>query len=119
MVGNNGIKVAFSFYSQCNMWWEILVIELNWIELNLLKLSADVNKTVFQAASIIRNEIKSMKDTMPWPPQACNLTEKDAQLGPNLGTFMNVILSGKLSDSKSARISRLKLSLERFDIYCF
>ena len=38
--------------------------------LNLLKLSADDNKTVFQAASIIQNEIKSMKDTIPWSSQA-------------------------------------------------
>ena len=37
--------------------------------IKFMKLSAD-NKTVFQAASIIQNEIKSMKDTMPWPSQA-------------------------------------------------
>ena len=66
-----------------------------------MKLAADVNKTGFYAANIIRNEIKSMKDTMPWPQQACNLTEKDLKLGPNLGTFMKVMLSAKLSNSNS------------------
>ena len=80
-------------------------------ELNSIKTIENDSKIIFQAANIIRKEIKKMKDTMPWPPQACDLQEEAIKLGPHLSKFMNAVLSGKMTDTNSQRKSRLKMSL--------
>ena len=64
---------------------------------------------IANAASIIRNEILQMKDTMPWPPSETDLTPEKVKIGENLAAaFLNTLLTGKLSESNSPRANPLK-----------
>ena len=60
--------------------------------------------TVYSAAYIIWSGIKSIKDTMYWPPQAVDINIKNINFGDILSAFWNITLSGKAS----LRVARLE-----------
>lgn len=80
-------------------------------ELEKIKKMSCNENSVYSAACIIRSEIKIMKDTMPWPPQAVDLNIDSFNFGDNLSAFLNTVLSGKASNSTSMTVARLKLYL--------
>ena len=75
-----------------------------------LKYANAEEKTVFNAAGIIRSEIRELKDEMPWPPQPEHLNVDNFSLPPYLDLFLHNLLSGRFAKDDSPRISRLKLS---------
>ena len=69
-----------------------------------------------KAANLIRNEIKSMKDTMPWPPSLSDLDISAVDIGET-SYFMNTLLTGGIREPTSARMIRLKLSIGQDLVY--
>ena len=61
---------------------------------DLCRLNSE-EKTIFQAAKLEREEIKSLKDAMPWPPRPSDLEVGKVLLSPYLEQLLNTILSGK------------------------
>ena len=49
----------------------------------ITKMSAK-EKTIFHAATDIPTKLKGMQDTMPWPPQARDLSDDEINLGERL-----------------------------------
>ena len=86
-------------------------------ELSTLKVSSKDEKTVFYAAKIMQNGIKGMTYKMNWPPSYTDLTTEKVDIGIHLSTFLNVILSGKLSEIDSTRLYRIKISLGQDLVY--
>ena len=75
-------------------------------------------KTIFQAAKLEREEIKSLKDTMPWSPRPSDLEVGQFVLSPYLEQLLNTILSGKRDCSDtSSKCTRLKQSFGQDMIY--
>ena len=61
---------------------------------DLCRLNSE-EKIIFQAAKLISEEIKLLKDTMPLPPRPFNLEVGQFLLSPYLKQLLNTILSGK------------------------
>ena len=75
-------------------------------------------KKIESVSNIIRNEIKTMKDTLPWPPQSADLMPDKFKMPSKLEIFLNTIYSGANNiDSLSARSTRYKLSLAQDLVY--
>ena len=86
-------------------------------ELDILKQISKEEKTVFQAGQLLRTEIKNMTDTMHWPPRRCDLSVDKINLGNFLSKFLNVLLSGKITEIEASRMFRIKLSIGQDIVY--
>ena len=58
-----------------------------------------------------------MKDTMPRPPQASNLTKDKIKIGDKLESFLNTVPSGEVAMSKPDKVQTLKLSIWQDMVY--
>ena len=87
------------------------------MELDAVKASSQEDKTVFKAGQILRKEITSMEDTIPWPPQYRDLTVDKIYFGNHLSKFLNVLFSGKIIDVESMKMSRLRASIGQDIVY--
>ena len=65
----------------------------------------------------MQNGIKGMTYKMNWPPSYTDLTTEKVDIRIHLSTFLNVILSGKLSEIDSTRLYRMKMSLGQDLVY--
>ena len=97
---------------------EDMVSELYKSQMKLLEIEkANEPETIAcQSGSIIRNEVKNMDYTMPWPPSPEDLNAIDFQIPKHLDSFLIVLLSGNLN-VPSDRVDRLKLSFAQDVIY--
>ena len=87
------------------------VIEEYW------SLKNDLNIIVTKGAMSVRNEIRNMSDTMPWPPNVSDLSVSKVNIGNYLETFMNIVLTGSSNVEISSRTNRLKLSIGQDIVY--
>ena len=83
-------------------------------ELEAFKKTSNDQHAILQASQIIRNEIKEMKDEMPWPPEAKDLTNDRIRMPKSLDMFINTLLSGSFRQSSSSRVTRIKLSIGEY-----
>ena len=73
-----------------------------------------VTKTV----KLIRNEIKEMKDEMPWPPQPSDLNPENFNMPKKLGQFLATLITGQEDEEKmNSRSARLRLSIAQDIVY--
>ena len=100
---------------------EIDFIAKNYIELKneneSLMTSSVTAKIVLQASKVIRSEIQSIKDEMPWPPQPNDLVPQKSHCGELLMCFLKGLLSGNISEKNSTRVERLLMSFALDLIY--
>ena len=77
-----------------------------------------MKRNYFSSSKIGREEIKSLKDTMPWPPCPSDLEVGQFLLSLHLGQLSNTILSGKTDCSDTgSKCLRLKQSFGQDIIY--
>ena len=86
-------------------------------DLDLFNSLNEQNKIVTKAAMSVRNEIRNMSDTMPWPPNVSDLSVSKVNIGNYLETFMNIVLTGSSNVEISSRANRLKLSIGQDIVY--
>ena len=73
---------------------------------------------IAKVATLIRNEIKEMKDEMPWPPQPSDLEPEKFQMPKILGQFLTSLITGQENgEHMSSRSARLRLSLAQDIVY--
>ena len=71
-----------------------------------------------KAAQAIHNEIKELKDGMPWPPQPNELQPENFKMPKMLGEFLNTMITGRdCDDQMSSRQARLKHSIAQDIVY--
>ena len=82
-----------------------------------LSRNSRLQTNIYDVAIAIREQLQKMKDTMPWPPQASNLTKDKIKIGDKLESFLNTVLSGEVAMSKSDKVQTLKLSIRQDIVY--
>ena len=97
---------------------DIITIYLeNKFELDNLKSKSNSEKGIVSSALMIREKIKLLKDTMPWPPNVNDLDTSKINITDYLGLFLNTLLSGSSMESSSSKVNRLKLSIGQDLVY--
>ena len=66
---------------------------------------------------ILRDEINSVEDVLPWPPRPKDLSPETYQLPKLTELFFKSILTGNFTADNSARVARLTLSFAQDIIY--
>ena len=77
----------------------------------------DDEKIISKVASIIRNEVKEMKDELPWPPQPADLEPEKFVLPRNLDRFLTNLFAAKEDQNLSSRNATIKYSIGQDIIY--
>ena len=73
---------------------------------------------VAKTAKLIRNEIKELKDEMPWPPQPSDLNPESFNMPKTLGQFLTNLISGQETEAQmNSRCARLRLSIAQDIVY--
>ena len=71
-----------------------------------------------KTAQAIHNEIKELKDGMPWPSQPNDLQPENFKMPKMLGEFLTTVITGKdCNDQMSSRQTRLKHSIAQDIVY--
>ena len=86
-------------------------------ELHTLEAASDEDKTLVSTTKIIRNELKGLKDELPWPPKSEHLNIEMFTLPSKLNLFLQTLLAGKYAQDDSPRVARLTLSFGQDLIY--
>lgn len=86
-------------------------------QLESMKTMSDVSKCIAQCASVIKKEIKEMKDEMPWPPSCGDLAFGKIKIGSHLDAFLEHLLKSSCEKDLSSRAFRLKYSFAQDIIY--
>ena len=86
-------------------------------ELETIKKLSVTDIYIYDAAIAIREQLRKMEDTMPWPPQASNLTKDKIKTGDRLESSLNTVFSGEVAMSKSDKVWKLKLSFAQEIVY--
>ena len=89
----------------------------NKFELVNLKSKSNSEKCIVSSALKIREKIKALKDTMPWPPSVHELDTSKINITDYVALFLNTLLSGSSVESSSSRVNRLKLSIGQDLVY--
>ena len=66
---------------------------------------------------MMREKIKTLKDTMPWPPDVHDLNTSKINITGYLDLFMSTLLSGCSMESSSGKVNRLKLPIGQDLVY--
>ena len=74
-------------------------------------------QNVFKVSLLIRDEITSLEDQIPWPAQPEQLTPDKFTITPLLDTLFTGMYTGRICGKESTRISRLKLSQAQDLVY--
>ena len=73
---------------------------------------------VKKTAKLIRNEIKEMKDEMPWLPQRSDLNPENFKMPKKLGQFLTTLITGQEDEEQmNSRSARLRLLLAQDIVY--
>ena len=62
-------------------------------------------------------KIKTLKDTMPWPPNVHGTDASKINITHYLALFLNTLLSGCSMESSCSKVNRLKFSLGQDLVY--
>ena len=88
---------------------------------NLVKQLLEARKKcayTVKTAQAFHNEIKELKDGMPWPPQPNDLQPENFKMPKMLGEFLTVLITGRdCHDQMSIRKARLKHSIAQDIVY--
>ena len=68
-------------------------------------------------ALTMREKIKTLKDTMPWPPDVHDLDTSKINITGYLDLFMSTLLSGCSMESSSGKVNRLTLPIGQDLVY--
>ena len=74
-------------------------------------------KVLLKSVDILRKEVTTILNEIPWPPQASHLTVESSKIPERLNYFLQKLFSRKYTDIDSPRVSRLKLSFPQDLIY--
>ena len=74
-------------------------------------------KTLLNAAGILRKKINDLNDTLPWPPSPDDLSVDKFKTSQLLETFLRTLLTGKFTETTSTQVDRLTLSYAQDFIY--
>ena len=74
-------------------------------------------KVLLKSVEILRKEVTTIENEMPWPPKASHLTVESFKIPERLNYFLQKLLSGKYTDIDSPRVSHLKLSFIQVLLY--
>ena len=66
---------------------------------------------------MMREKIKTLKDTIPWPPDVHDLDTSKINITGYLDLFMSTLLSGCSMESSSGKVNRLKLPIGQDLVY--
>ena len=79
----------------------------NKFELDNIKSKSNSEKYIFSIALMMREKIKILKDTMPWPPDVHDLDTSKIKITDYLDLFLSTVLSGCSMESSSSKVNRL------------
>ena len=66
---------------------------------------------------MMREKIKTLKDTMPWPPDVHDVDTSKINITNYLDLFLSTLLSGCSMESSSSKVNPLKLSIGQDLVY--
>ena len=66
---------------------------------------------------MMREKIKTLKDTMPWPPDIHDLDASKINITENLDLFLSTLPSGCSMESMSSKVDWLKLFIAQDLVY--
>ena len=89
----------------------------NKFELDNLKSKSNLEKCIVSSVLIIREKIKTLKDTVPWLPSVRGLDTSKINITDYMALFLNTLLSRFSMESSSSRVNRLKLSIGQDLVY--
>ena len=102
----------------------ILMYFKNKFELDNLKSKSNSEKDIDTAllhycytTLMMREKIKTLKDTMPWPPDVHDLDTSKINITENLDLFLSTLLSGCSMESMSSKVDWLKLFIAQDLVY--
>ena len=102
----------------------ILMYFKNKFELDNLKSKSNSEKDIDTAllhycytTLMMREKIKTLKDTMPWPPDVHDLDASKINITENFDLFLSTLLSGCSMESMSSKVDRLKLFIAQDLVY--
>ena len=102
----------------------ILMYFKNKFELDNLKSKSNSEKDIDTAllhycytTLMMREKIKTLKDTMPWPPDIHDLDASKINITENLDLFLSTLLSGCSMESMSSKVDWLKLFIAQDLVY--
>ena len=72
---------------------------------------------ISQVASIIRKEVKDLKDELPWPIQTPDLEPERFNIPRYLNEFLTSLLGGKDNVALSSRNATIKYSIAQDTVY--
>ena len=88
-------------------------------ELNTLQSSSDEDKNLVMSAKIILDEVKELRDELPWPPQPADLNVEKFKLPPKLEILLQSLLSGKYASKDSQSCTSKIIIWPRFNLCYF
>ena len=89
----------------------------NKFELDNTKSKSNSEKDIVSTASMMRENIKTLKDTMPWPPDVHDIDTSKISITDYLDLFLSTLVSGCSMESTSSKVNRLKLSIGEELVY--
>ena len=89
----------------------------NKFELDNMKSKSNSEKGIVSTALMMREKIKTLKDTMPWPPDVHDLDTSKINITGYLDLFLSTLLSGCSMESSSGKVNRLKLPIGQDLVY--
>ena len=107
-----------SFFSDAKF-WNIKKTCPHGVRMELLAFNTrnEDEKTLLNAAGILRKEINDLNDTLPWPPSPDDLSVDKFKTPQLLETFLRTPLTGKFTETTSTQVDRLTLSYAQDFIY--
>ena len=89
----------------------------NKFELDNIKSKSNSEKDIGSTALMMREKIKTLKDTMPWPPDVRDLDKLKINNTDYLELFLSTLLSGCSMESSNSKVNWLKLSIGQDLVY--
>ena len=89
----------------------------NKFEPDNIKSKSNSEKDIVSTALMMREKIKTLKDTMPSPPDVHDLDTSKINITDYLDLFLNTLLSGCSMEDSSSKVNCLKLSIRQDLVY--
>ena len=88
----------------------IMYLENNF-ELDNIESKSNSEKDIVSNALMMREKIKTLKDTIPWPSDVHDLDTSTINITDYLDLFLSTLLSGYSMESSSSKVNQLKKSI--------
>ena len=89
----------------------------NKFEMDNIRSKYNSEKDIVSTGLMMREKIKTLKDTIPWPPDVHGLDTSKRNITVYLDLFLSTLLSGCSIKSSSSKVNRLKLSTGQDLVY--